>query len=514
MNRKTLVLLLILILHSSAWQNDSFVRANPVVSLDIAVEDTDGRPLPCRIHLADQQGNPQKVAGLPFWHDHFVCSGSCTVSLAPGKYEYAIERGPEYQRQSGQVNVASGDNKLNVKLERIANLCADGWYSGDLHVHRPLEEIELLMRAEDLDFAPVITWWNERNLWKGKAVPTEVVRQFDEHRVYTIMAGEDEREGGALLYFGLNSPLDIQTNDREFPSPMQFVAEARKRNSTVWIDIEKPFWWDVPVWLASGEMNSIGIANNHMCRGQMYPSEAWGKPRDENRLPKPRGNGFWTQEIYYHMLNVGLRLPPSAGSASGVLPNPVGYNRVYVHLEEPFTSEAWFRGLSRGRSFVTNGPLLLVKAGGFAPGAVLKLKSGERKLIDVSIQLTSHDPILNIEIIKNGRVSQRIKCSDELSQSHTFQLPVEEPGWFLVRAIAEVDKTFRFAATAPWFMESEKIKNRIRRQSAQFFLDWVNERIDRVNANLQDDAKRDQVLIWHLKARKFWRDRLEMANAE
>jgi hypothetical protein len=93
-------------------------------------------------------------------------------------------------------------------------------------------------------------------------------------------------------------------------------------------------------------------------------------------------------------------------------------------------------------------------------------------------------------------------------------LPVEGPGWFLIRAIAEVDNTFRFASTAPWFVESEETKNRISRQSAQFFLDWVNERIDRVNANLQGNAKRAQVLVWHVKARKFWTDRLEMANAE
>ena len=46
------------------------------------------------------------------------------------------------------------------------------------------------------------------------------------------------------------------------------------------------------------------------------------------------GVGYWVQEIYYHLLNCGLRVAPSAGSASGVLPNPVGYNRVYVHLPE------------------------------------------------------------------------------------------------------------------------------------------------------------------------------------
>ena len=113
-----------------------------------------------------------------------------------------------------------------MKLERIANLREAGWYSGDLHVHRPVDEIEQLMRAEDLDFAPVITWWNSRNLWKEKPIPKQVARRFDGHRIYTIMAGEDEREGGALLYFGLKSPLDIETDDREFPSPMQFVAAS------------------------------------------------------------------------------------------------------------------------------------------------------------------------------------------------------------------------------------------------------------------------------------------------
>ena len=282
---------------------------------------------------------------------------------------------------------------MDVTLERIADLRAAGWYCGDLHVHRPVAEIEQLMQAEDLDFAPVITWWNNRNTWKGKAVPQQIVRQFDGHRIYTIMAGEDEREGGALLYFGLKSPLDIETDDREFPSPMQFVEDARQRNPDVWIDIEKPFWWDVPVWLASGQMNSIGVANNHMCRSQMYANEAWGKPRDTNRLPEPLGNGYWTQEIYYHMLNTGLRLPPSAGSASGVLPNPVGYNRVYVHLDDSFTSDAWFRGLSRGRCFVTNGPLLLVTADGELPGGIFKVQSGKSRTVHIDIQLTSQDPI-------------------------------------------------------------------------------------------------------------------------
>ncbi|MCI0331882.1 MAG: CehA/McbA family metallohydrolase [Planctomycetes bacterium] len=512
-NRKPLVFLMVLF--CATYWTSPLAAETPTTRLTIAVTDVGGQPLPCRVHLIDQHGDAQNVSGQPFWHDHFVCPGTCIASLALGKYDYAIERGPEYLRRTGQIEITDGDDRtLDVKLERIANLRAAGWYSGDLHVHRPVAEIEQLMRAENLDVAPVITWWNSRNMWKRRVIPNKVTHRFDSDRFYTIMAGEDEREGGALLYFGLKSPLDIETDDREFPSPMQFVAEAKKRDREVWIDIEKPFWWDVPVWLASGQMNSIGIANNHMCRSQMYPSEAWGKPRDAKRLPEPRGNGFWSQEIYYHMLNCGLRIPPSAGSASGVLPNPVGYNRVYVHLEEPFTRDAWFRGLSRGRCFVTNGPLLLVKADGHDPGTSIKLTSGENRPLHIDIQLTSQDPVPYIELIENGIVAHTIKCSSELTERNTFTFSVDEPGWFLIRAIADVEGTFRFATTAPWFVEADDVKHRISRTSVQFFCDWVNERIERVKANIKNDAQREQVLVWHTKAREFWTERLRMANAE
>ena len=152
-----------------ATSESVLVMADPTCQLEIAVRDTSGDLLPCRIHLIDQHGNAQKVDGQPFWHDHFVCSGHVVASLAPGKYELcnrARTRVPAQERDTLEI-IADEDQKLHVKLERIANLRAAGWYSGDLHVHRPIDDIEQLMRAEDLDFAPVITWWNNRNIWKG-----------------------------------------------------------------------------------------------------------------------------------------------------------------------------------------------------------------------------------------------------------------------------------------------------------------------------------------------------------
>jgi hypothetical protein len=476
------------------------------------VEKKTSKPIPCRIHLKDKAGKPQQAGTLPFWYDHFVCPGTAQLKLPPGDYTYEVERGPEYAMATGTFTVTDKDQmKIRLELERLLDLTKEGWWSGDLHVHRPVADIELLMRAEDLHLAPVITWWNNRNEWAGKTLPENPLVQFDHDRYYQVMAGEDEREGGALLYFNLRQPLAITGSSREYPSPMKFVADAR-RHKNVWIDVEKPFWWDVPVWLASGEVNSIGLANNHMCRDKQYENEAWGKPRDAKRLPPPLGNGFWTQEIYYHVLNCGLRIPPSAGTASGVLPNPVGYNRVYVHLGDDFTWDKWWDGLRAGRAFVTNGPLLRVLANGQHPGHVFRGPNGKEIELDVKVSLTSRDQVRFLEIIKNGRVDRKVAYEDWTRTGSLGRISFQKSGWFLVRVITDIPKTFRFASTGPYYVEVGDVKQHISRLSAHFFLDWVQERTGRIKPDKEDQRK--EVLKHHADAKRFWEKILARATAD
>jgi len=488
-----------------------------------------GEPIPCRIHLSDRDGKPIRPrtvpAPLPYWRDHFACAGTTRLDLAPGDYAYEVERGPEWARAGGRFTVAAHEPAplaIRVALERLADMAKEGWWSGELHVHRPVSEVPLLMQAEDLHVAPVITWWHNRktnrNLWEGPGAapaPDDPLVRLDGDRFYHVMGGEDERAGGALLYFNLRRPLDLSGAEYEYPSPMVFVAEARRQDERgLWIDVEKPFWWDVPVWLASGQVDSIGLANNHMNRTGMYADEAWGKPRDASRLPPPRGNGFWSQEIYYQILNCGLRIPPSAGSASGVLNNPVGYNRMYVHLEGALSYQGWWDALKAGQVFVTNGPLLRVRAGGRLPGHVFTREDGRALEIDVVARLTARDAIRTIEIIKDGRIERTIPY-ETWARSGTGVLGsvrFERSGWFLVRTIAENPETFRFASTGPFYVESGTPKRRISRSSVQFFLDWIRERAGRIE--LEDPTRRQEVLRHHEAAEAFWKDLLARANAE
>ncbi len=477
----------------------------------VVTDPTVGR-VPCRMHLKDAAGKAVLSKEYPSWKEHFVFPGQAKLTLEPGEYTFELERGPEYQSVAGTLTIEDDSkSELEITLPRITNMAADGWWSGELHVHRDVEDVELLMRAEDLHVAPVITWWNNRNLWKDHPLPKKLLVKFDSNRFYHLMAGEDEREGGALMYFNLGRPLPITGAGREHPSPLTFLKMARAHRG-VWIDIEKPFWWDVPIWLASGEVDSIGLANNHMCHSRMYEDEAWGKPRDAKRLPPPRGNGMWTQELYYRVLEAGLRIPPSAGSASGVLPNPVGYNRVYVKLDGELTYEKWWEGLRAGRSFVTNGPLLRVTANGENPGHVFAAAAGERLPISLSVDVTGRDEIEAIEVIQNGKVVQTVRPDAATYFGSLPNIEFDASGWFLVRARCKNPRTFRFASTAPFYVEIGTEKHRISKAAAEFFLDWVNERSARVK--LSDPQMRQDVLKYHDAAREFWRGRIDAANVE
>ncbi len=487
------------------------VRAETLV---ITVVDKDtGQPIACRMHLKNAAKRPRRVRGLPFWKDHFVLPGKVTLKLPRGNYTFEIERGPEYLNMKGHFTInRNSEDRKQIALRRIVDMKKEGWWSGELHVHRPLKDIPLLMQAEDLHVAPVITWWNNKNEWRGKRPPKKenLLVRFDKNRFYHQMAGEDERGGGALLMFGLEEPLEIAGAQREYPSSMVFLEEAKRRGA--WIDVEKPFWWDVPLWLASGKVDSIGLANNHMQRGKMYESEAWGKPRDEKRFPAPRGNGQWSQEIYYQVLNAGLRIPPSAGSASGVLANPLGYNRAYVHVDGEFTYEKWWEGLRRGRVVVTNGPLLRPKVNGRLPGYVFQTSGQDELELEIALNLAMQDKVSYLEVIKNGELAQSTRLDDWAKKNGKLpKLVFKESGWFLIRAVTDLENTYRFASTGPYYVEFNG-RPRVSKRSAQFFLDWVDERT--AGLKLDDPEKRREVLQFHQAARKYWQGVVAAANAE
>jgi len=482
--------------------------------LEIRAVDADTKQLiPVRMHLKNSRGRaivPKNEVG---YKDHFAFNGKTILELPIGMYTFEMERGPEYRIRQGYFTIERGatDNKT-VEMQRFVDMKKEGWWSGDLHVHRDLEDIRLLMMAEDLHVAPVITWWNEKNLWEKHKIPENLTVNFDTNRYYHCMAGEDERGGGALLYLNLKTPLPITGSQREYPSPVKFLKMARGQENCH-VDIEKPFWWDMPIWVASRMTHSIGIAHNHMWRDSVLDNEAWGKPRDKFVFPGKIGNGQWTLRIYYHLLNSGIKLPPSAGSASGVLPNPVGYNRVYVHCGEEMTYEKWFEGLRRGQVIVTNGPMIRnPRANGHLPGHTFQVSEGQQVELSVSLNLSLREKVDYLEIVKNGAVVHEVRL-DQWAKANGKLPPIifKESGWMLIRAVTNNSKTFRFAMTGPYYVRVGD-QPRISKTSAKFFLDWVHQRAKQLK--IDDEQQREEVVSFHRGARDFWQKLVDNATAD
>jgi len=501
--------------------------AGPPVHVRLSVEDGH-ETLPCRVHLTNERNEGVFPSGFPSFSDHFSFPGNGELELAPGRYRYEIERGPEYSRASGSFEAEAPARRVAVTLERVANLAERGWFSGDLHVHRPPADAELLMRAEDLHVGGFVTWWNDQPAAAATGLRAQV-RKFDGDRFVDPTVGEDERQGGALLLLRLNEALalphlyydekgriahKVGAEADEYPPAIELVRAARAQGE-VHVALEKPFWWDTPTWVALGLVDSVGIAHNHMNRAGVRNHEAWGHKCDRAQYGDgPFANAYCTQDIYYRLLDAGFRLAPSAGSASGVLPNPVGYNRVYVKSGSLPDLDTWWRLLGLGRSFVTNGPLLLVEANGEPPGSTLRAGNAPKLTVELGIELTSVDPIATVELVRDGAVAARGVYDPAAHRVRFPALVFDKSGWFLVRALTDRTDTFRFASTAPFYVEVGAVPRRISRAAVKFFRAWTDERIAAIEGSPLDADKAKILVGFQREGARVWDKLLAEANAD
>jgi len=467
-----------------------------------------GDPIACRMHLKNQLGKPVRPPKVPYWHDHFAIDGTLMLKLPLGNYTFEIERGPEYLIRTGHftINKFSSDSQT-IDLKRFAHMASEGWWSGDLNVRRDLKDFDLVMRADDLHAAHVVTWSNRASDWAKREPPNPAVVSFDNDRCYHLLAGADTR--ASLLVLNSNRPLNLPANNAASADLLKLVAGARQQ-SGVWIDAEQPSSWDLPVWLTEGLLDSLELAHPGMGRTGMDAGDFRGYGPDKTRFTGKLAAGGWSQEIYYHLLNAGLRMPPTAGSGSGENANPAGYNRLYVHLDGEFSYEKWMAGLRAGRVVVTNGPLIRPLVEDHPPGHVFPLRRGEELDLEIALTLSTRDKIEYLEVVKNGVVEHVVRLSDWKAQGGRLPgLHFDESGWFLVRAVAAVPTTYRFATTAPYYVELAGAP-RISKKSVQFFLDWIDARVAQLS---RDKAASPDNLALQNKARSFWAAKLREANA-
>jgi hypothetical protein len=182
--------------------------------------------------------------------------------------------------------------------------------------------------------------------------------------------------------------------------------------------------------------------------------------------------------------------------------------------------------LRAGRAVVTNGPLLRPSVQGEPPGYVFQAGRGEAFELEIGLSLSmrDNDKVTYLEIIKDGRVEHSVRLDQwKANRGKLPSVKFSESGWFLVRAVTDVTNTYRFAMTAPYYVDIG-YQPRISRASAEFFVDWCRERMGQLKRSSPQDSRgdlpafanqqqKDEVLDQWRRAEDYWSTLANRANA-
>lgn len=472
-----------------------------------------GELVPARIYIqnadgkwffaksADKSGSAvtyQKTRGDKSAENHTALSAHpFEVDLPPGKYTLTVERGKEYLTAEQTIEVGTEPLKVEIKLKRWIDMAAKGWYSGDTHVHRTLADLPTAMLADDLNVAlPLTSWVTKSDTPPGQSdrnqpaeaklievTPKHVIWPLNtEYEIFTVQ-GKQHTLGA---FFALNQKKPLT---KGVPRVGPIAAEVHEQRGL--LDLDKHNWpWSmmlVPVM----EVDLFELANNHHWRTE-FAFRGWGEPipRYMNLPTDPMAmeEKHWTDfgfQNYYALLNCGFRLMPSAGTASGVHPVPLGWNRVYVQCHGGFSYSAWMDGLGKGRTFITNGPMLSVSVNELPAGTSFQQRDAT-KTYEIKARADSLGRPLRLEIVQDGRVvPSEVVGQAKSAGAPTFVIreatvQVEESTWFIARCYETMpDGREGFAHSSPFFIDVAGKPIRPRKAEVEYLIDRIEREIER-----------------------------------
>ncbi len=428
-------------------------------------------------------------AERPFEYQYFHARGRAELDLPAGDVSVEVMRGTEHRPVLRALKVASGAvTEVEVALERIADLAAEGWWSADLHVHMNyagsyrMDPQRLAFQASAEDVRLV------ENLIVNKEQRIPDINYFDGSPDYFAEAGVIINHGqefhtsvwGHLGLLGLRDHLllpdyaaYVNTAAASLYPPNAVVLDLAHAQGGVGgyvhpfdsvpdpFDTERPLTHEIPVDVALGKVDYY---------------EAVGFNVDP----------FATQSVWYRLLNCGFRIPAGAGTDAmtnyASLRGPVGLNRVYAKTPAPLEHRRFLEALVAGRTFATNGPLLGFALGGREIGDAIELPAGTHEL-EWSASLRSIVPVDHLELVGNGEVVASIPIEPGGRSARVAQkIEVSRSGWYLLRAwnseATHPVRDFRpFATTSPIYVTVGGEPTRYA-DDAAYFVAWIDRLIE------------------------------------
>ncbi len=355
---------------------------------------------------------------IPYWKEPVIyqTSGDFLIDLPAGRWRIAASHGMEFVPLAEEFEVrGSGSLEQTLRLKRWIDLPAQGWWSGDVHVHHPSldpAQREYLMQyalAEDVHVVNLLAMGHHTGV---EFLQAGFGKDFRVQRGnFALVSGQEEPRSTFGHIIGLNLQGIVRDTRTYDFYDLAFRGIHAQPGALVgfahfaWngCDLPRGFPW----YVTTGELDFIEVLQFGLL----------------NRLG------------YADYLNLGFRLTAAAGSDTP-WGSTIGEVRTYVHLDGPFDVDAWFRNLKAGRTFVSNGPALQFTVDGELPGADLPRSPGAtvkiraRALGQAAVGLPT---VLRVE--GPSGVLKEITGNDSQTElSLDFDHPIDASQWLMASA--------------------------------------------------------------------------------
>lgn len=412
------------------------------------IDESTGRPTPCRI-LLQQQGNyplpadtrvrydpprmprevkPQAAGGSELWFATSGVATNITISVGTvGAYvAYRIEKGHEFERLSGQILVpVTGASRYTFMIRRWIDMRAAGYVSVDNHVHTDAirESLGAWLAAEDINLGTMLYWHNGVDPDMPLPPPDPEVP----HSMRVLLSAPDsgqvvkttstvldaEKEDGFGAVYMLHNAAE-QRLEWTAGTP-NFIFLRQAQNSHGFVAAQAGWSREIAVDTLLGLVDAVGVCNN------VFEFHAFQTRSEYSNLLNVSGfptypntfDGMFAMntETYYRLLNWGLRVAVGGGSASGLefKRTTVGYSRTYVRSGLAADPDTVFSRWATGQAFCTTGGIVVdvvEETTEVGIGGVVRILQGEDRTLRfrVTASSESNTPLTALHLIVNGKV--------------------------------------------------------------------------------------------------------------
>jgi TolB protein len=450
----------------SAWREVKIAtrRARtPTGRVHVRVLGPDGQPMPARIYVDASDGRAYSPDGafhramMVFDRHYFHTSSEADIEVPAGRTKIEAVRGWEYRPASLTIDVRPGAvQNATITLQRLVDLPARGWYSGDTHTHDlhqgfglTHEAFMLQLQAEDLHVTHALIHMDGTRLmgrWSdltGKphplSTPTHILQYGQEFRgslghvgmigihefILPFVAGQGGTPyGQPTLEHAYFEGARAQGGLAGFMHPYTSVPREPANAASTLIALD--------VALGLGDFYDIAA---------LYSDE------------------LGSADFYYRLLNAGFRIAATGGTDnfSDVFRDPpVGSARTFARLDGPLTVPSWLDAVRRGHTFMSTGPLLFLEVDGRMSGDEIVLPGSGSRSVRVTAEALSIAPLDSLQIVVNGAVVRTVPARGDRAVRFEGAVEMAEGGWIAARALGPASPYFgddyAFAHTSPVYV--------------------------------------------------------------